>query len=212
MIYVIESGNYFKVGYTSQKEDTFDKTKRASVYNTHNPDWKLAYTMDEGNLELETYVHRSLKPYKHRGEWFNKFEGWKEYVIDLLRGTPSEIYMKYNPYGEVVFEEGRMLDVFNLGLSRMDLDLWMYIMCRYGFINNSGKLPSSIELNPATLEKSIFSKKRRQIIKSINKLMEADLIRPYGKKRHLYAASPIYINPNVYMFPKLYDKIESKTI
>lgn len=78
MIYVIESGNYFKVGFTNNWES------RKTVYNTHNPDWKT-YMRFEGDMNLETGIKRALKKYKHRGEWFNKIENWQIILLKIIQ-------------------------------------------------------------------------------------------------------------------------------
>ena len=64
MNYLLKSGNYLKIGYASNFK------KRLFAYNTHNPDVEVIDTFDSGTLETETMMHRQLKPYKHRGEWY----------------------------------------------------------------------------------------------------------------------------------------------
>ena len=81
MIYVIESGNYFKVGFTTNLDS------RKCAYDTHNPDWKI-YMVFEGDMALETGIQRELKKYNHRGEWFNKFENWQ---VELMRVIQQEV-------------------------------------------------------------------------------------------------------------------------
>ena len=65
MIYLIESYDYYKIGYA------IDIKSRMKTYATHNPDFKL---LDEcnGNEKIETILHRELKHLRIKGEWFQK--------------------------------------------------------------------------------------------------------------------------------------------
>src|SRR5690606_36511203 len=85
MIYVIESGDYFKVGFTAKDF----QTERAKTYDTHNPDWNLIST-HEGNKKLETKLLKLLKPYKSKGEWFNKFNDWYDLVYSYIKNNEEE--------------------------------------------------------------------------------------------------------------------------
>ena len=101
MIYVIESGDYFKVGFTSKDFET----KRGKAYNTHNPDWSVVYVV-EGGIKDELSLHTTLKRFKskYRQEWFVKFDGWEYIVSKLLKKEfvdLSSIYFEddTSPYG-----------------------------------------------------------------------------------------------------------------
>lgn len=60
-IYLIESGNYYKIGFAKNLETRF------SAYDVHNPDWKLVdYFVAPQYIEKE--IHSECEPFKHRGE------------------------------------------------------------------------------------------------------------------------------------------------
>lgn len=80
MIYVIESGKYFKVGYSKNVE------QRMLQYNTHNPDYELILYTTTGNKMLERYLQEKLLKYHYKTEWFNVFEGYGEYITELING------------------------------------------------------------------------------------------------------------------------------
>ena len=65
MLYLIESGNYYKIGITGNLKN------RLKNYNTCNPDWKLISSR-EGNLICEEALHKCFEKYWHRNEWFHK--------------------------------------------------------------------------------------------------------------------------------------------
>jgi len=85
MIYFIESNNYLKVGYTS------NITNRMKQYATHNPDFHLLYVI-EGDEKLEKEIHRELKDYHYRLEWF--------YIDDYVRYQIEYIREKYKHWVE----------------------------------------------------------------------------------------------------------------
>lgn len=63
MLYLIESSNYIKIGYAK------DVDKRIKQYETHNPKFNLI-DATIGDLTDEAELHRNLKPYKYKNEWF----------------------------------------------------------------------------------------------------------------------------------------------
>jgi len=77
VIYFIKSGDYLKVGYSS------DVAKRMKQYATHNPDFELLYIIN-GDEQLEKEIHTELKDYHHRLEWFH-MDDYVKYMIDYLR-------------------------------------------------------------------------------------------------------------------------------
>jgi len=87
MIYVIESGDYFKVGYTDDKWEG-----RSSSYKTHNPDWELLALLN-GSRSDEARLHKILNRFKsaYRKEWFVKFEDWFSILSKLIKGEAVDI-------------------------------------------------------------------------------------------------------------------------
>lgn len=65
MIYLIESGEYYKIGYAQNVD------KRMKAYNTHNPDYKLIDVMP-GTTSDEAVLHELCAEYQNKLEWFNK--------------------------------------------------------------------------------------------------------------------------------------------
>lgn len=63
MLYLIKSGKYTKVGYTSNIE------KRLSKYNTENPNYEVLGVKD-GEFIDESEYHKRLNDYHIKGEWF----------------------------------------------------------------------------------------------------------------------------------------------
>lgn len=76
MIYLIESGEYYKIGYTQ------DLDKRLKQYATHNPNIKLIDSQD-GDTKDENNLHYMCKPFLVENEWFKKdpeiLKIWKVY-------------------------------------------------------------------------------------------------------------------------------------
>lgn len=65
MIYLMESGEYYKIGYAKDVE------KRMKAYNTHNPNYKLIDVM-EGTKSDEAALHELCGEYQDKLEWFTK--------------------------------------------------------------------------------------------------------------------------------------------
>lgn len=82
MIYVVESGDYFKVGFSNNPK------KRISQYKTHNPDITLVATY-KGDKDVEKYVHAKFRDSLYRGEWFHKFTGWEDSVDTCIENYKS---------------------------------------------------------------------------------------------------------------------------
>lgn len=89
MIYVIESGNYFKIGYAKNVKS------RMMAYHCHNPEIKLIASFD-GDKILEKELHKRLKQHKYKLEWFNKYVNYIDDIIYIV--DPSiikfETYLK----------------------------------------------------------------------------------------------------------------------
>lgn len=70
-IYVIQSNDYFKIGYSSNFK------KRYKNYKTHNPDLKLiCYRECKNAFDIEVELHKKYESNNVDGEWyfFNKNE------------------------------------------------------------------------------------------------------------------------------------------
>ena len=65
MLYLIESGNYYKIGYCINLKN------RLITYDTNNPDYKVITTKD-GNRTDEFILHKLCNKFHYRNEWFHK--------------------------------------------------------------------------------------------------------------------------------------------
>lgn len=76
MIYLIESDDYYKIGYTSNLE------QRIKSYNTCNPNFKIIDTRN-GSREDESALHTLCEDFREKFEWFKKDTSilyiWKTY-------------------------------------------------------------------------------------------------------------------------------------
>lgn len=94
MIYLIDNGQYLKIGFTNNIES------RLKTYKTHNPNCELLMQKD-GDKKDETALHKLCKPYKYDREWFYN----QQEVIDIFSNYTSHIWK----YWEVIT---KMLDRF----------------------------------------------------------------------------------------------------
>jgi len=76
MLYLIECGDYYKIGYAS------DIDRRLKQYNTHNPDY-IVLDIKDGDTKDEALLHRKCKEFRIKGEWFEKcadvLDAWYTY-------------------------------------------------------------------------------------------------------------------------------------
>lgn len=81
MLYFIKSQNYVKIGYSQDFETLVD---RMESYLTHNPEFTLISFTEFGKRSDEKALHKLLKNYQHRTEWFKNtleiFQTWDQYV------------------------------------------------------------------------------------------------------------------------------------
>lgn len=86
MIYLIESGNFYKIGFTENLKS------RMKQYATHNPDYRLIDNFD-GDKEDEKELHELCKEFHHSLEWFNKDERVLE-IFQEYKNSNMNIYNK----------------------------------------------------------------------------------------------------------------------
>lgn len=76
MLYFIKSGKFVKIGYAKNVQS------RLSKYYTHNPDYQLL-DVSEGTREMEKFLHKILKQYQFRTEWFHNvpevYDVWNDF-------------------------------------------------------------------------------------------------------------------------------------
>lgn len=80
MLYLIESSDYYKIGYCKDIET------RMRSYRTHNPDWLLIDVM-EGDRTKEQFLHNLLKLYRYKLEWFYK----DDYILEFWKDIKSRM-------------------------------------------------------------------------------------------------------------------------
>ena len=77
MVYFIKSGDFLKVGYST------DVPKRMKQYATHNPNFELLYIIN-GDQKLEKQIQSELNDYRFRLEWFH-IDDYVMYMVEYLR-------------------------------------------------------------------------------------------------------------------------------
>jgi hypothetical protein len=85
MIYLIESGDYYKIGKSKNVEE------RLKSYRLHNPNIKLIDTADV-NDNLEKVAHDILIDLKYDSEWFSK----DQRVVDVFNHIKNGDYENIN--------------------------------------------------------------------------------------------------------------------
>lgn len=100
MIYLIESGDYYKIGYTT------NINQRLKSYITANPNFKLIETK-EGSKQDEKELHRLCKEFKFKNEWFHKTEKLLEIWDNFI--PSNNISIKKSSYFVVFTENEKIL-------------------------------------------------------------------------------------------------------
>ncbi len=87
MLYLIESSDYYKIGYTKNLKI------RIQQYKTCNPDFKLLGTIDGDQID-EKILHNKCKKYHYKNEWYYKnriiLKTFKSYVSN---DSERELYL-----------------------------------------------------------------------------------------------------------------------
>lgn len=113
MLYLIESGIYAKIGYTSDNETL---EKRLNSYQTHNPSFRLLDTA-EGSKEDEKRLQALYKDYKadSNTEWsYTKklvIKIWVDYRASIEN---VEYYTEFGIRPHDIIEYGKIENIDNL--------------------------------------------------------------------------------------------------
>lgn len=87
MIYLIESTQYYKIGFTK------NINKRMKSYSTHNPDYILIDSMD-GTKNEELFLHNLCKNFHYKLEWYHKNDTilhiWNYYKNKIYDNTRTD--------------------------------------------------------------------------------------------------------------------------
>lgn len=88
MVYLIESTDSYKIGYT------IDLSGRIKQYNTHNPVIMVLDIIEGGTQYEESQLKSLLSEYNIKGEWFEKvpevLKIWKHYKDSFKKEKTSE--------------------------------------------------------------------------------------------------------------------------
>lgn len=99
MNYLIKSGDYIKVGYSS------NFITRMRDYRTLNPNVEILDTFEEGTTTSEKELHLLMCDYHHCNEWFkfsNKIlEIWNNYTGHNVKYESEEYKIIDNLRGEI---------------------------------------------------------------------------------------------------------------
>lgn len=106
MIYLIESGNFYKIGFTENLKS------RMKQYATHNPDCKLIDSF-EGYKEDEKQLHELCKEFNHSSEWFNKDKRILEIFQEYKNSDTVALNKKIKSLEQRVDELTRSVEMLN---------------------------------------------------------------------------------------------------
>lgn len=105
MLYFIKSQKFLKIGYT---KDRITYQERMNTYCTHNPDFVVIDVTEDGTLNDEKRLHKLLKDYNYRLEWFYDrpeiHDIWNLYTKDMKRYDPYE-YKEREKKKAVIYPE-----------------------------------------------------------------------------------------------------------
>lgn len=168
MIYVIESGNYFKIGYAK------DVSKRMKSYRTHNPDVSLVMHF-KGSLADEAALHRQFKKYRYVREWFTKYEGWLMDIRDIEQ-TPVRLFNVPN------------------SLSGLANDVLLYVVSKLEVYNCKRRMViRSISFDYNDMARSLRYD-IENVAEGFNELLKADVV-GYNKLNRSYCISTSILYP-----------------
>lgn len=96
MVYLLKTGPYLKIGFTSQAslEGRLHQIRNASPYHIE------VLACRPGTYEQEQELHRGAKQWKHRGDWYEDCPDLRTYADRFFYpsvGDPLEV-----PAGDVV--------------------------------------------------------------------------------------------------------------
>lgn len=106
MIYLIESGNFYKIGFTENLKS------RMKQYTTHNPDYRLIDNFD-GDKEDEKELHELCKEFNHSSEWFNKDKRILEIFQEYKNSDTVALNKKIKSLEQRVDELTRSVEMLN---------------------------------------------------------------------------------------------------
>ena len=119
MIYLIESGNFYKIGFTENLKS------RMKQYTTHNPDYRLIDNFD-GDKEDEKELHELCKEFHHSLEWFNKderileiFQEYKNFNMNIYNKEIKALKCKFKKYIIIINSNFVFICFLNYNLEKL---------------------------------------------------------------------------------------------
>ena len=183
MLYLIKSGDYYKIGYTD------NMYIRLKDYRTHNPDIHLI-GMKEGTLEDESNYHKELSDYIIHGEWMQvpneKIEQLKKDFIkvDIIptykKGKKLSDFPKYKTYTEKAVNK----ESVDLKVSATGKRILKFIFDYLGVKDNK------VIITTECCMKSCGFKNRKSIRDGIIELLDKNIL-TRSSARYQYWVNPI---------------------
>lgn len=182
MIYLIQSDNFLKIGFTN------DLKARMNAYNTHNPKFKLINSK-EGTTEDEKTLHNKFKHLKSKTEWFV----FSEEIIDGFNNyIPINKNLNRGDYIQVYLED--MSGLMQISSKNEILILmWLWKFSVYVDENQTG-IGNMISLNKTLLNKISYetSIQEQSIRNMISSLKKKNLLLTKDGERGVYYLNPVY--------------------
>ena len=183
MLYLIKSGNYYKIGYT---DNIYNRLKE---YRTHNPDISLI-GVKEGTLEDESNYHKEFSEYITHGEWMQisndqveqlKKNFLKTQVVPIYKESKKlSDFPKYKTYTE---KDVNKEDV-DLKLSMTCKRIIKFIFDYIGIRNNA------VILTTECCMKACGFKNRKSVRDGIIELLDKNILTRSSAK-YQYWVNPI---------------------
>lgn len=179
MIYIIESGEYFKIGFATNVKN------RMSTYRTHNPNIQLVHSF-EGSMEDEKKLHLALKQYRYKLEWFHKFDNW----FSVINNVGLDCGIDFNKVKEIK----RITD---LNLNTLEFNIAFTLIIQVGMNNSFNRKLENVILEIQHL-KELFKTGTTKIKGAIQTLIDNEFIKATGNKNN-YIVNSDYIDPYLYI-------------
>lgn len=187
MIYLIESNNSYKIGYTT------DLQKRLKAYKTHNPTFELI-TYKDGTQIDETNLLNLLKEYKIENEWFKKDEEVLKtfnnyFPSNLKKSEPMQVYLKDMSGLMKISSKNEILVL-----------MWFWKHSTYISDNQIGNI---VVINPVLFKQIEDSTgiNQQSVRNMISALKKKNLLLTNADERGVY-----YLNPQYFFKGKLADR------
>lgn len=152
MLYLIQSGSFYKIGYTTNLR------RRMAQYKTHNPNI-LLLGLKEGTLLDEQQYHQRFSEFKYQTEWFRL----PKYVLEELINE-FNVYQLINVHNiketnrirsniELANQELQMFRSMSENDKRIELRKYSFKFREFYITIEDGTLVFNLDLMKADCEK-----------------------------------------------------------